>query len=45
MDLFEKISGPFNVKQGFEKAILFPDMLKKVTSIKPQLASDLNLPD
>ena len=45
MDLFEKISGPLNVKSGFEKMMLFPDMFKKISQIKPKFSEELELPN
>lgn len=45
IDLFEKASGPLNMKGGFERILLFPDLLAKVHAIKPALQSELtNLP-
>ena len=37
IDLFEKISGPLVVIGGFEKVILFPEVIQKIKELKPDL--------
>lgn len=41
IDLYEKVSGPLTMKGGFERILLFPDLLTKLQSLKPSLQSDL----
>jgi hypothetical protein len=41
LDLYEKVSGPLTMKGGFEKILLFPDLITKLNIIKPDIQNEL----